>query len=145
MTGVYDVSSALISELLETNTKQNISTTAEPPTNSTARRRRRSLLAVSPSTPLKGITNPTTCLENGASMIFMVDNNNYPIYDADNLYNTNPFFDYGAFTELQEKHQLQSTKYTLFAFKFDVDGVYVFKTSSNSERRMVRNNLCSQL
>lgn len=70
-------------------------------------------------------------------MVWIVNNNNYPIYDADNLYNTNPFFDYGAFRDLQERHSQKSTQYTMFAFKFEVPGVYVFKSSNNAERKMV--------
>ena len=71
-------------------------------------------------------------------MIWMVSNDNYPKYDADNLYNTNPGFDSGKFRELEEKHLLMDTKSSLFAFKFVEEGVYVFKSSSNALHKMVR-------
>lgn len=102
-------------------------------------RRRRSLLAVSPSNPnVVGISNPTTCLRYNDAMLFSVSNDFYPVYDERNLYNTNPNFDYGAFKDLSEQHRLIKTNSTLFAFRFTEPGVYVFKMSSSSEQRLVR-------
>lgn len=138
-TGLYDADASIISQILSNNTKEssNVSSIIDPPTTPSARRKRRSLLAIPNSTPLKGINSPTTCLAHGASMLWIVSNQNYPIYDSENLYNTNPFFDYGAFRDLKERHEQKSTEYTLFAFKFEVPGVYVFKSSNNGERKMV--------
>ena len=72
-------------------------------------------------------------------MLFLVDNDNYPEYDEENLYNTNPDFDSGPFRKLKEKHSLMSTNSTLFAFKFDSPGAYAFKSSKHPESKMVRN------
>lgn len=69
--------------------------------------------------------------------MFSVSNEFYPVYDEDNLYNTNPNFDFGAFSDLREQHQLILTNSTLFAFRFTDPGVYVFKMSTSNEQRMV--------
>lgn len=137
--GAYSPDTSVITSQLSSNRRNvstNISSDASTPVSS---RRRRSLLALSSAnSTLVGINNPTTCLENGATMIWMVTNDNYPRYDADNLYNTNPGFDYGKFRELEENHQLMDTKSSLFAFKFADEGVYVFKSSNNPLHKMVR-------
>ena len=66
-----------------------------------------------------------------------MDNTNFPVYDEKNLYNTNPNFDFGAFSDLAEQHQLIKTNSTLFAFRFTDPGVYVFKMNEESNQRMV--------
>lgn len=70
-------------------------------------------------------------------MIWRVSNSDYPKYDKTNLYNTNPSFDDGPFKALEEKHELESTSFELFAYKFDTEGVYVFTSSANPESTMV--------
>lgn len=96
------------------------------------------MLAVSPSANLlSGITNPTTCLDYGSSVMFVVDNDNYPEYDESNLYNSNPDFDSGPFRDLHERHALMNTNSTLFAFKFNSPGVYVFRSSKYPDYKMV--------
>jgi len=70
-------------------------------------------------------------------MIWRVSNSDYPKYDKTNLYNTNPSFDDGPFKALEEKHELESTSFELFAYRFDTEGVYVFTSSANPESTMV--------
>lgn len=137
--GAYKPDTNIITSQLLNNKRNATTNTSSQSSTPVVSRRRRSLLAVSSAnSTLVGINNPTTCLENGATMIWMVSNENYPKYDADNLYNTNPGFDYGKFRELEENHLLLDTKSSLFAFKFVDEGVYVFKSSSNSLHKMVR-------
>lgn len=69
--------------------------------------------------------------------MWKVSNSDFPKYDKTNLYNTNPSFDDGPFKALEEKHQLESTKFELFAYRFDTEGVYVFTSSANPESTMV--------
>ena len=132
--GAYDPPTDFIQDILIKNRKDDNSTS---PTVAPSRGRR-SLLAVSTSgNPLSGISNPTTCVDYGASMMFVVDNDNYPEYDENNLYNTNPDFDSGPFRDLKERHALMNTNSTLFAFKFDSPGVYVFRSSKYPDYKMV--------
>ena len=132
--GTYNPPAGFLLDILNKNRKDNSTSPSEAPSS----RRRRSLLAVSTSgSSLSGISNPTTCLIYGASMMFIVDNDNYPEYDENNLYNTNPDFDSGPFRDLKERHALMGTNSTLFAFKFDSPGVYVFRSSKYPDFKMV--------
>ncbi|CAB4034339.1 Hypothetical predicted protein, partial [Paramuricea clavata] len=132
--GTYDPSADFIEDILMKNRKDDNLTS---PTEAPSSRRRRSLLAVSTSgNSLSGISNPTTCVNYGASMMFVVDNDNYPEYDENNLYNTNPDFDSGPFRDLKERHALMNTNSTLFTFKFDSPGVYVFRSSKYPDYKM---------
>ena len=99
--------------------------------------RRRRAVSNTGGVTVQGINNPTTCLRFNEAMLFGVDNDNYPVYDEKNLYNTNPNFDFGAFSDLAEQHQLIKTNSTLFAFRFTDPGVYVFKMNQESDQRMV--------
>ena len=103
----------------------------------TSRRRRRAV-SNTPTITVRGINNPTTCLRFNEAILFGVSNENYPVYDEKNLYNTNPNFDFGAFSDLAEQHQLIKTNSTLFAFRFSDPGVYVFKMNQQSDKRMVK-------
>lgn len=133
--GTYDPPADFILDILNKNRKEDNSTS---PTDTPSTRRRRSLLAVSTSgSSLSGISNPTTCVNYDSSMMFIVDNDNYPEYDENNLYNTNPDFDSGPFRDLKERHTLMNTNSTLFAFKFGSPGVYVFKSSKYPDYKMV--------
>ena len=133
--GTYDPPADFLEDILNRNRKDGNSSS---PTLAPSSRKRRSLLAVSTSgNSLSGISNPTTCVDFGASMIFVVDNDNYPEYDENNLYNTNPDFDSGPFRDLKERHTLMNTNSTLFAFKFDSPGVYVFRSSKFPDYKMV--------
>ena len=121
--GAYDVNAdALIEELSENSASSNAS-----------RRRRREVTSLD----FKGVSDPTTCLLHGSIMMWKVSNTDYPQYDAGNLFNTNPSFDDGPFKELAEKHEQESTRFTLFAYRFDQEGVYTFKSSANPDSVMV--------
>jgi hypothetical protein len=64
------------------NIKNNITANATQDSNTDQYTRRR-LLATGTfnGTTFSGIKNPIVCLENGALMLWAVNNNNYPIYD----------------------------------------------------------------
>ena len=132
--GAYRPSISSMEGLFNQNTFNPDSANPAPNTGGGGRRRR----AVSNSGfTVQGISNPTTCLRFNEAMLFGVDNENYPVYDEKNLYNTNPNFDFGAFSDLAEQHQLIKTNSTLFAFRFTDPGVYVFKLNKESDQRMV--------
>ena len=83
-----------------------------------------------------GIDDPTICLEFGQMILFQVSNISYPVYDVDNLLNTNPEFDYGIFTLLAEAQQLSlAESQLLFPYRFDVNGVFVFHLSNDINRK----------
>ncbi len=67
-------------------------------------------------------------------MFVLIDCVDYP---RNNLYNTNPAFDYGGFRQLVEAQAQLSTTSTLFAYKFSEAGVYSFYLSDNQNYRMV--------
>lgn len=55
-----------------------------------------------------------------------------------NLYNTNPGFDWGAFRTLMEEIWLSSKPEFSLLFQFREPGVYVMKHSNNQYKKMVR-------
>ncbi|XP_016525650.1 uncharacterized protein si:dkey-103g5.4 isoform X2 [Poecilia formosa] len=83
-----------------------------------------------------GVLNPTTCLQLGDVLLFTVSTRHYPLYDIDNLYNTNSDFDWGALRLLEEELTLSWTPPTLFSLVFSHQGVYVFTLSSNRHKHM---------
>ena len=131
MEGAYDADAQGLAEQFDITVAQN----AANQNSSSARRRRRR--AVTNPLSYKSVTSPTVCLAHGAHMMWKVSNSDYPKYDKDSLFNTNPSFDDGPFQALEEKHQLESTPFELFAYKFNQEGVYVFSSSKNPENRMV--------
>ena len=131
--GAYDPSPEGLTEVLAeevTRSSSNSSSTAK-------RRRRRDVTSLT----FRGLSNPTICLTHSSHMIWRVSNSDYPKYDKTNLYNTNPSFDDGPFKALEEKHELESTSFELFAYRFDTEGVYVFTSSANPESTMVSLNI----
>lgn len=127
--GAYDPDPDGLTEVLEEEVTRSSSNSS-----STAKRRRRRAVT---SLTFRGLSNPTICLTHGSHMIWRVSNSDYPKYDKTNLYNTNPSFDDGPFKALEEKHELESTSFELFAYRFDTEGVYVFTSSANPESTMV--------
>ena len=83
----------------------------------------------------EGIDDPITCLELGEAILFSVSNTSYPVYDVDNLWNSNPSFDYGLFRQLNETQQLTGES-SLFAFRFNKGGVYTFYLSNDPDRKI---------
>ena len=135
-TGAYDPSALLLKNLFDGN-KVNASSP------STSRRKRRAISS-NPTLGVSGILSPTSCLLHNEPLLFVVSNNFFPEYDVTNLYNTNPDFDYGPLKDLAEKHRLMGTNSTLFAFRFQTSGVYVFKVSSANDKKMVMCSLFSK-
>ena len=127
--GAYDPSADGLTEVIAEEVTRSSSNSS-----STAKRRRRRAVT---SLTFRGLSNPTICLTHGSHMIWRVSNSDYPKYDKTNLYNTNPSFDDGPFKALEEKHELESTSFELFAYRFDTEGVYVFISSANPESTMV--------
>ena len=83
-----------------------------------------------------GIDDPTVCLELGQVILFQVSNVSYPVYDVDNLLNTNTEFDFGLFSLLSESLQLSASEEpVLFPYRFSVSGVYVFHLSIDVNRK----------
>ncbi|XP_067826820.1 uncharacterized protein [Heptranchias perlo] len=87
-------------------------------------------------TRFSGIFNPTTCIHIGSIIMFTVSNEHYPVYDIENLYNTNSEFDWGGFRDLIEEMRLTSSTSWLFSYRFTQPGVYVFQLSSNPNKKM---------
>ena len=83
-----------------------------------------------------GIDDPLTCIELSEAVLFQISNTSYPVYDRDNLWNTNPDFDYGLFQSLNESQQLTGES-RLFAFRFTVSGVFAFYLSNEPDRTIV--------
>ena len=127
--GAYDPDPEGLAEVIAEEVTRSSSNSS-----STSRRRRRRAVT---SLTFRGLSNPTICLTHGSHMIWHVSNADYPKYDKTNLYNTNPSFDDGPFKALEEKHELESTSFELFAYRFDTEGVYVFTSSANPESTMV--------
>ncbi|ETE68440.1 Sushi, von Willebrand factor type A, EGF and pentraxin domain-containing protein 1, partial [Ophiophagus hannah] len=92
-----------------------------------------------PKSTLTGILNPTVCLQMHEILMFIVSKDHYPVYDVNNLYNTNQDFDWGAFRKLTEEMQLAPsyTSFFFFLYQFYDPGTYVFRLSSNQHKKMV--------
>ena len=58
----------------------------------------------------------------------------YPKYVKDHLYNTNPNFDYGDFTQLAYYITETNVNYTSFVYSFTEAGTYVFADAQNMNR-----------
>lgn len=100
---------------------------------------RRRLLAT--SIPGNQIANPALCLEQNEMVLFKVwidpsnrSSSNYPVYVANHLYNTNPTFDYGPFTQLAYLIANTNVSISSFAHVFTEGGTYVFRDSQDSSR-----------
>ncbi|XP_013391352.1 uncharacterized protein LOC106159584 [Lingula anatina] len=133
--GIYSPNPDYVTNLLVSNSKDftyNSNTTYS--SGGTLRR----LLTVSNGTGYEftGIRQPTVCLLYGETMMMAVTNENYPVYDRNNLYNTNEKFDYGGFRQLAEAMSQAESLSTLFSYKFTDPGVYVFYLSSNINKKM---------
>ncbi|XP_021231917.1 uncharacterized protein LOC110387733 isoform X3 [Numida meleagris] len=83
-----------------------------------------------------GILNPTTCISANVTIVFIVSKEHYPVYDVNNLYNTNAEFDWGDFRRLAEEIREVSQTFLLFLFQFQHPGTYVLQLSSNQHKKM---------
>lgn len=59
---------------------------------------------------------------------------NYPVYVVNHLYNSNPTFDYGAFTQLAYLIANTNVSISSFAHVFTEAGTYVFQDAQDSTR-----------
>ncbi|XP_070621681.1 uncharacterized protein [Erythrolamprus reginae] len=91
-----------------------------------------------PKSRLTGILNPTVCLQTHQMLMFIVSKEHYPVYDVNNLYNTNQDFDWGAFRKFAEEMRLSSssTSFFFFLYQFYDPGTYVLRLSSNQHKKM---------
>ena len=91
------------------------------------------------------ISNPVTCIEYGDSLQFQIDNyDHYPVYDENNILNSNNDFDYGPFIDLASQIQAKSlsgltgtTNPVLFSYTFTEGGTYVFTDATITTNEMV--------
>ena len=117
-------------------TKSNI--TIAPVRRRRAVRSRRSVVSAQVAEPSfnQVLKDPTVCLRFNEAIMFSVTNDKYPQYDEGNLYNTLPNFDAGEFKRNEEKHKLMGSNASLFSFRFDKHGVYVFKMHALSDKKL---------
>jgi hypothetical protein len=97
--------------------------------------RRRRLLAVQ-STPT---VNPAIICAKANKDVLLFDlssSDGYMIYDKENLWNSNPDFDNGAFLDVQESVTHNSTV-EMFAYTFPSEGTYVFSESGAPTKKTV--------
>ena len=95
-----------------------------------------------------GIDSPVICLDLGATIIFPVSGTHYPLYLKDHLANSQPDFDYGAFTDLESRITTTSEAIDSFVFTFTQVGVFVFGDAADNEQITVigvmeKNEKCS--
>lgn len=103
----------------------------------------RALATVSADTAT--ISNPVICIENGDSIQFEItDYTHYPVYDENNILNSNTKFDYGPFIELASQIQAKklagysgSTNPILFSYSFSEGGTYVFTDATTTTNKLV--------
>ena len=103
----------------------------------------RSLATVNADTAT--ISNPVVCIENGDSLQFEItDYTHYPVYDENNILNSNTAFDYGPFTDLASQIQAKklagksgSTDPVLFSYSFTSGGTYVFTDATTTTNTLV--------
>lgn len=106
-------------------------------------KRPRALATVSADTAT--ISNPVVCIENGDSIQFEItDYTHYPVYDENNILNSNTKFDYGPFTDLASQIQAKklagysgSTNPVLFSYSFTDGGTYVFTDATTTTNTLV--------
>ena len=99
-------------------------------------RRRRFLTGEEEST-WTSIANPAMCISLGDTVTFdILNSTHYPVYCKDAMANSNPSFDYSAFTLLAIKIKNGEAP-ELFIFTFNQAGVYVFSDSADPSQLTV--------
>lgn len=90
-------------------------------------------LSASSAASVPGFSNPTLCLALGGSVLFDLSLGaaHYPVYQKDNLLNTNPSFDYSQFRALATAVNGNQSVPTMFGFAFNTAGTYVFADASD--------------
>ncbi|SPQ96664.1 unnamed protein product (mitochondrion) [Plasmodiophora brassicae] len=85
---------------------------------------------------LPGYTSPTVCLSQYDSLVFDLSAGptHYPVYDKDNLLNTNPNFDWSSFRLLASQANADPGSIQVFAFTFTTAGTYVFYDNADRSK-----------
>lgn len=90
------------------------------------------------------VNNPMICLQLNEALLFRldIDTNNrsashYPTYIKDHLFNTNPDFDFGDFTQLAYYITQTNVTYEKFIYVFTSAGTYVFADAQNAARFVI--------
>ena len=97
---------------------------------------RRNLANVSATNSSGIITNPIVCMSLGDSLVFDITNENYPTYDKDSLFNSNPNYDYSEFRSLAST-AASSLEITTFSTTFSESGTYAFRMSSAQNKLLL--------
>lgn len=84
--------------------------------------RRRRVLG---NTSTAGISNPAVCIALGDTVLFDLRPGHYPVYMKDAMANSDPGFDYAAFTDLDTRIS-SGENVTLFVYTFQQAGTHVF-------------------
>lgn len=103
----------------------------------------RNLIAADANT--ETISNPVICIENGDSLQFEItDYNHYPVYDENNILNSNNNFDSGAFVDLGSQIRAKTlagstgvSDPVLFSYTFSEGGTYMFTDSTITTNQLV--------
>ena len=66
------------------------------------------------------------CIEPGDGVSFEVNPVNFPVYIVESKYNTDPNYDYGAFSQLQTKLNSAKLQISTFPVTFSKEGVFTF-------------------
>ena len=105
---------------------------------------RRRLLQSQTDTTVPGIPNPIICLALEDMIIFRVSINNvnrnlsnYPVYQKDHLFNTNPTYDYSEFRDLLFYVENTAVEISAFAHVFTESGQYVFADAQVSQWEVI--------
>lgn len=82
----------------------------------------------------EAVTSPAICINSGDTLYFAIASaDDYPVYDKDNLLNSNPDFDYSLFTALAEELR-RGTAISSFAYTFNQPGRYVLYNNNNRDQ-----------
>lgn len=82
------------------------------------------------------IPKPLVCINQNDTIVFDIDDQNYPVYSKDSLINSNPNFDYSSFRNLQTLAS-QSRVLTNFSFTFVSSGIFEFKMSNSNANLII--------
>ena len=85
------------------------------------------------------VPNPILCVTAGDAVVFQCSAASFPQYADDNLLNSNPSFDYGAFRELKRRMINTQMPVSVFVHEFDVPGLYVFVDYHSANKRLFVN------
>ena len=90
------------------------------------------------------IRSPLICIKIGEAVVFKINLNlvnrslsNYPQYNKNHLFNTNPDFDYGNFRQLHTIMQTTNQSITTFVHRFTEAGVHVFYDNAAPARETI--------